>query len=324
MQKLFNSYIKKYQFQPYERLFDKSIKEYIKTDFTDNESKIYAIVETPKVKYIPESFYPIGNFSFVGDVVVDDIRHTIMINIAKTWFETESVLSQGLRNKFASLGDFTDYFMGLYGPPERPNLSSSEKYSNIAQVDLQKSTENILFISCPLAKAMNGGKDCHAELHIYQMINMFEIECLGNLEIVYIGKSISSTFERLRKHEKWGPILANQKGKYDHLVYFLEIEDNELSNYLVDNVRFFKRDFNNLPEDPIVKLCEASLINFYKPKFNEDHKCSDLAKSELVTKWLTKNSYNQLVTEIELDGLLGRIGSPVQPYQVRHEVRLEL
>ena len=324
MQKLFNSYIKKYQFHPYERLFDKSIKEYVKTDFTDNESKIYAIIETPKVKYIPESFYPVGNYSFVGDVVICKKRHTIIINIAKTWFETESDLSQDLRDDFSSLDEFTSYFMGQYGNPEKPNLSSSEKYASIAQVDLKKSTENVLFISCPLAKAMNGGKDRYAELHIYQMINMFEIECLGNLEIVYIGKSISSTFERLRKHEKWGPVLANQKGEYDHLVYFLEIEDNEFSNSLVNNVRFIKRDINHLPEDPIVKICEASLINFYKPKFNEDHKHSDLANSELVSKWLTKNGYNQLVTEVELDGILGRVGSPVQPYQVRHEVNIEL
>jgi hypothetical protein len=320
-EKTFSTYIKKYQFQPYSRLFDGSIAKYIKTEFTNKEATLYAIVKAPKIRYIPESFYPVDNYSVVGNISVHGEIHEIMINIAKTWFDTDSNLSQQFQSDYNSIDDFTSSHMKKY---DQNQLKCSELYKQLVEVDLELSDASSLLIKCPISVAGSDGNFTHATLPIYQMINQFDISCFDELEIQYIGKSTSGAFERLRKHEKWGPISAKSDSEHEYLVYFFEIDESVISKNQLNNINFIVSTNNDLPSEQISLICEASLINFYKPEFNEDHKSVDLKKSKLLGKWLIENCYTELVTEVELEGMMGRLGTPFRPYTERHEINLPL
>ncbi|EKO3608556.1 hypothetical protein M3914_003354 [Vibrio metschnikovii] len=323
-EKIFHTYIKTFRYHPFERLFDKSIKGFVKDSFTDENSTLYAIVRTKRVEFITESFYPISNYCVVGQVKCGEKVYSVMFNVAKTWYYSESDVSIRLKNRFKTFDEFTKHFMDQYGNPEKPEISNSDKYMSLASIDLEQSTSKSLFVDCPIARAMNTGKSMCAELPIYQVLNMFDVDCMESLDICYIGKSTASTFDRLRKHEKWGPIMAQKRDDEDYLVYFFEIADNEISRDHNGLINYVRRDRNNLPKDALVRLCEASLINFYKPEFNDEYVDTELANSGLYHKWLKGNGYTKVVTEVELEGLLGRLGTNHRSFSTRQEITIDL
>ncbi|MNZ43371.1 hypothetical protein D3C78_609720 [compost metagenome] len=239
MAKIFHTFLKKYQFHPFRRLFDESIRDYIKTEYTEKISTIYAITESNKASYIPETFEVGEDYCITGAVKIGDKRHTVTLNIARTWYDSESELSKNIRSKFKSRGQFTSYLMSHFISPANPSLTSSQKYKLKAEVDLEKSNNEILYIKCPLAIAMSGDEGACAELHIYQALNFCNSNCLEPLEIIYIGKSTASTFERLRKHEKWGPIMAGINHEKDYFVYFFEIDENLLIKKTLVRMPYF-------------------------------------------------------------------------------------
>lgn len=324
MSKTFHTYLKKYQFHPFERLFDKSIRSFIKTEYTERTSTIYAIVETDKVSFVPETFRADTNFCIVGSVKVGSTFHEVRLNMAKTWYDSESDLSLQLRAKFSSVEEFTNYFMSQYQDPKKPNLSSEHLYQQLVNVDLSNTNAEMLRVKCPLVNAMTRGKRAYTELHSFQTLNLLDIDCLGDLEILYLGKSTGSTFERLKKHEKWGPIMASRKQEKSYIVYFFEINDTLLVQENFGRNLFLINGFNELPKDSIVRLCEASLINYYAPKYNDEYVGSNLKEVGLVNKWLKNNGYTELVTEIELDGVMGKLCTKNKPFQVRHEIKVTL
>lgn len=324
MKKTFHTYIKKYQFHPFERLFDESIRDYIKTEYTEKTATIYAIVETDKISFLPETFKPIGNYCIQGTVISKDKKESVIFNIAKTWYFSESNLSKEFQTKFKTYENFLEFHMSQYHNPQYPNLSNAEKYRSLTEIDLEKSCEDVLFVKCPIASAGKGGRPTYAELHTFQTLNFFDAECIGDLDILYIGKSTSNTFDRLKSHEKWGPIMAKRSEKKNYLVYFFEIDDHLLIENNFADLKMREQASNNIPKDAIVKLCEASLINHYKPRFNKDHTETLVEESEIVKKWLKSNDYNELFTEVELEGLMGRLCTESQPFNKRHAIQLTI
>ncbi|MNZ43372.1 hypothetical protein D3C78_609730 [compost metagenome] len=73
-----------------------------------------------------------------------------------------------------------------------------------------------------------------------------------------------------------------------------------------------------------MRLCEASLINYYEPKYNDEYVGSNLSDAGIVKKWLTEKGYTELHTEIELEGIMGRLYTNKRPFKIRQEVRLSL
>ena len=315
MENIFNTYIKRYLSQPFERLFDKEHAKLINGHYINQAATLYAIVEVPKISYIPQSFYPIDNYCFVGQIETGGKNHTVMINVAKTWYETESPLSADLRKRFESLEDFTNYSMSKFSTMEGSNLSNQEKYRSLAEVNVHSSTSDHLSIQCPIAIAGSNGKHPTAELPIYQIVNMFDIDCIEQVETIYIGMSEAGTFNRLRKHDKWGEIMANQNPNCDYLVYFFELDDSQIVKDKLQDVNILIRDDTYMDKKSIAQLCEASLINFYKPRHNRQHKHSDIKQADIVKSKLLAKGYNQISTEVELSGILGRLGTGTRPYQ---------
>lgn len=325
--KIFSTYIKEYMFQPNERLFDTEAIMFLKDFQVISDSTIYAIVRTPKIEYKLETFISVGNYCFKGEIKVGNESHTIMINVPKTWYEVEkSDLSIKLRTKHKSISHFIDYEMSKYHNPEFPSMSNQEKYMYLAKVDLDKSDAKNLSILCPIATALNGGEAASTTLPLYQTINMFDIDCIESLDVCYIGKSTSSTFERLKKHEKWGPILSDSKARegFDYLAYFFVIDEAEIIRKNFGMLESFSRKRNKVEAGAIVQLCEASLINYFKPEFNKDIKNADLSKNKLVKFYLKEKGYSKIVTEVELDGVLGRLSTAERKQRSRHEFTLDL
>lgn len=324
MDKKFHTFIKKYQFHPFERIFDEDIQDVIKTTFTEKESTIYAIVETDKISFLPETFKSIGNYSIQGSMTIGGKLEHVVFNIAKTWYDSDSQMSRKLQEKFKTYENFLNFHMSQYQDYKNPKLSNAEKYHSLVEVDLEKSDTNSLFVKCPIASAGNGGLPAYAQLFTFQTLNFFSAECISDLDILYIGKSTSNTFERLKNHEKWGPIMAGMSSEKNYLVYFFEIENNLFFEEKLGGLNVRLQAENNLPKDAITKLCEASLINYYKPRFNKEHTASLIGDSEIVKKWLKKNDYTELITEVELDGLMGRLCTKSQPYKRRHAINIML
>ncbi|CCO60366.1 hypothetical protein VIBNI_B0559 [Vibrio nigripulchritudo] len=325
-EKIFNTYIKEYMFQPNDRLFNSEKSKYIKGFQVINESSIYAIVKVPKANFIPGSFYVTKNYCAVGNIDVAGKVHEVMFNIAKYWFEGESDLSEKLHNDFGTIEKFIEAGMSRYTHKQFSNVSNQDKFMHLAEVDVEQSSIKNLYIKCPIATALNNGNKVYADIPIYQMIQKFDMECIDEVEICYIGKSTASTFSRLQKHEKWGPILSSEgdDNKYDFLAYFFVIDEAAIYRGNLGGVNLIYRDFSELPKGAITSLCEASLINYFKPEFNIEFTSSDLNNSKLFSKWLRKNGYTSVITEVELDGVLGKLSTKERPYQVRHVCDIEI
>lgn len=324
MSKTFHTYIKKYQFHPFELLFDDSVREYIKNEYTEKTSTLYAIVETDKTSFLPQTFTFDEKFCANGKIKVSDTEHDISLNISKSLYDSDSELSQNLRKNFQTIDDFNNYCMQQYNNDEEKNLSSGELYKNLVKIDKKASSDKTLYSSCPLWNVLTNSTEHLAEYNIYQMINFFDYKVLNDLEILYIGKSTSSTFERLRKHEKWGPIMANKNPNKDYFVYFFEIDESSLTHNQHENTSVLIKDNNNIKMDSIVKLCESSLINYYKPKYNKEHVDTILEETGYVKKALTSNGYTEMITEVYLEGPFGKISTPSRKFQEYTKIKNSL
>ncbi|XQU07843.1 hypothetical protein P4544_14835 [Halomonas sp. LY9] len=314
--KLFSSYVKKYIYQPHYRLFDNEVVKLLKDYHLISDSSIYSIVRVRKAKFIPESFHPVSNYSLRGKIEANNKVHDVVLNLAKFWFEGESELSTSIREEFKSIECFVEQGLSNIFKNEGEVLSNQEKFLNLAEIDLEKSNEKMLKVLCPIRSGFYG-QEVYAELHLYQVINKYHMDLLGNLEICYIGKSNLSTFKRLRNHEKWGPILSSSENElYDYFAYFFVIDEAAIFRDNFSGVNIYYRNTSKLPKGAITEICESTLINHFKPKFNDSFVNSDVKKIGVIKKWLVNNGFNYVLTELELEGVMGRLETESKPYQV--------
>ncbi|EOV9409929.1 hypothetical protein ACN5W3_004377 [Vibrio parahaemolyticus] len=317
--KYFSTYVSQYMYQPHYRIFDDESMKILEESNVISQSTIYAIVKTPKVRFVPSSFSVTNNFCLKGKLVVNDRHHDVIFNMAKYWFNGESDLSVNLRSRFQTIEEFVDYALSGFRSIEGIHYSNSEKYCRLAIVNSDSSDEQ-LNITCPIASGMNDGVPVEANLFVYQLINHYDIEVLDELEICYIGKSSKSTFDRLKKHEKWGPILSSRYNEYyDYFAYFFVIDEASIYKLNSDGNDLMLRTGSGLPKGAITSICEATLINYFKPDFNKEFVNTDISTIKVVKDWLSTKGFNAILTEVELEGLMGRLGTKHKPYMLRHE-----
>ncbi|MBR7628976.1 hypothetical protein KAT72_08020 [Aeromonas popoffii] len=320
----FSSYIKKYMFQPHCRLFDADAVKLLKESQIISDACIYSIVRVAKANFIPESFYPTYNYCFRGEIEANGRVHEVVFNLAKYWFDGESDLSAILRSEFYTLGDFIRCGLSGYLSPTGISISNQEKFIGFSELILSESNDKVLKIKCPIISGING-REVKAELHLYQLINQFDMDLLSNLEICYIGKSNVSTFERLKNHEKWGPILSSKNNEvYDYFAYFFVIDEAAIisRNFMGSNIHF--RDSSDLPRGAITEICESTLINHFKPQFNHDFVNSDVKNIGVIKKWLINKGFDYVLTELELEGIMGRLETKTKPYQLNQMLKQRL
>ncbi|MHA6613891.1 hypothetical protein ACVA6E_12015 [Photobacterium damselae] len=323
--RVYNVHIKEYVFQPFERLCDPVFKPLLKNVDAIRNATVYAIAKVPKVRVIPESFVFLNNYCVKGDIEIEEKVHTIMFNMAKFWYDSESDISLKLKSNFKSMDSFTDHFMGGYQAHDGAEVLSHIKYQHLAKVDLEASNETTLFINCPLAKALNGFKEVKTEIPIYQLMQKFEIECFESVDICYIGNSKGS-LERLMKHEKWLEILALSKKtpQYDYLVYFFVIDDDDIRHIKRPDLNILHRDYTHFKTKVIAELCEAALVNYFKPVLNNKLTDSELSDLKVIKNNLLEKGYSTIVAEVELDGIFGKLSTDKMKYKKRHIAEFDL
>ena len=320
--KYFSTYVSQYMYQPHYRIFDTENVKVLEKSNVINQSTLYAIVKTPKVRFVPYSFKVTNNFCLKGKLVVNGKYHDVIFNMAKYWYNGESDLSIDLRSRFHTIEAFVDHALSGFRSINGVHYSNSEKYCRLAVIKSDSSEEQ-LNIMCPIASGMNNGVPVEANLFVYQLINHYDIDVLDDLDICYIGKSNRSTFDRLKKHEKWGPILSSRHNEYyDYFAYFFVID--EASIYKLNSNDLILRTGSGLPKGAITSICEATLINYFKPDFNKEFVNTDISNIKVVKDWLSAQEFDVIMTEVELEGLMGRLSTKHKPYMLRHKFEYSL
>lgn len=321
----YNVHISRYMFLPFERLVDSFATDYLKDFAPIKESTVYAIGRVPKISFLPESFVFIDNYKVLGEISIAGKKTRIMFNMAKLWYEDSTDYSLSLQREFKTIKLYTDEAMSRYKARNGDEVPNHIKYQHLASIDITASNETTLHLSCPLAAALDRSGNGNVEIPIYQLLQRFEIDCIDSVDICYIGKSVG-TLERLRKHEKWLEVLAltKQNPSYDYFAYFFTIDDDDIKRSVRSGIGLLHRDYSGLPSDATAELCEAALINYFKPILNTNLINSDLSKLKAVKRNLRDKGYNNLVAEVELDGVMGRLSSSTVPYKKRHVIEYNL
>jgi len=118
--------------------------------------------------------------------------------------------------------------------------------------------------------------------------------------------------------------MANKNPKKDYFVYFFEIDENVVIQDKHGSSNILIRNSNDIKMDSIVKLCESSLINYYKPKYNKEHVDTILEETNYVKKELTSNGYSEMITEVYLEGPFGKISTQSKKFKKYTEIKISL
>jgi hypothetical protein len=149
------------------------------------------------------------------------------------------------------------------------------------------------------------------------VFNHFNIDILNELEIIYIGKSMNSTIDRLKEHNKWSAVIAKDKmnpdADFDYLVYVFNFDKVETSfENITDNdilVLNYKSEYDL---EKLVKNLEIAFISHYKPLLNKDYIDTVFEETDFVKKELVELGYSNLMIEMVIneDSLMGKIKTP--------------
>lgn len=317
MKKFYHSYIKKFQFIPKSTLYNEEQKSLI-SYFNQHEATLYFIVKTPKISLNPESFEIDDNYNLSGEISIgSNETKKIKFNAVEMLYQMPE-----LKEHFPSLDSFCNTYMNLY---DDLLTSNNLKYQQLASIDLNDSDNAKLRLHCPIVQAITQGEGSYYDFRIYQVLNYFNIDILGDLQILYIGKSNDNTWKRLYNHNKWGFLEEHRdQSKEDFLVYFLQLDDSKinLSNNNSLTVIHRDNDDNNISLEDATKITEATFINHFikVKKFNKEMVNIDLSKWDFIKNKLVSNGYTDVVVELYLDGVFGKLGTVDTGYVDYHKI----
>lgn len=310
MGKIFHSYIKKYQFLTPERLYDEFV-QYFETKFTKYDSTIYLIAKCKKPYWVKNSIKFLRDYKFSASIKIDDIAYAVEIDMAEFWYDIP-FMQQNFPDKYS----MASYFMARSNSLPWRLLPKDLRYKFLSSVDSIKGDGKQLTINCEIMKNSNKETESLTDIFLYQAINRYSLP-EPKLDIIYIGSSLKSTFSRLQKHEKWGWIQSQKAPDDDLLVYFCEIEGDEIAV----NGQLASRNDHGLSRKDETLITEMALINYFKPKkYNEKHVDRDIKYSDRVKNKLINRGYTQVCVEMILEGNIAKLGSKHIPRYGGHTI----
>jgi len=310
MGKIFQSYIKKYQFLTPERLYDEFV-QYFETKFTKYDSTIYLIAKCKKPYWVKNSIKFLRDYKFSASIKIDDIAYAVEIDMAEFWYDIP-FMQQNFPDKYS----MASYFMARSNSLPWRLLPKDLRYKFLSSVDSIKGDGKQLTINCEIMKNSNKETESLTDIFLYQAINRYSLP-EPKLDIIYIGSSLKSTFSRLQKHEKWGWIQSQKAPDDDLLVYFCEIEGDEIAV----NGQLASRNDHGLSRKDETLITEMALINYFKPKkYNEKHVDRDIKYSDRVKNKLINRGYTQVCVEMILEGNIAKLGSKHIPRYGGHTI----
>ncbi|MCX5876486.1 MAG: hypothetical protein NT087_09405 [Deltaproteobacteria bacterium] len=303
MRHTFHTYIKKYQAVRPERLYG-DFRDYTETAFTTDDASLYFVVKCMAAEWLPHTFVVSDDYRLSGLIRVDQKEHEVFLDMAAFWFAMPK-----MQELFQTKSAMADYFMTRSKALAGQSLQNEQKYRQATYISLEASDSEKLVVECELWRNMNKDRQSLTEIYVYQAINFFDLPG-PKLNVIYIGSSITNTFKRLYKHEKWGRMQAEKKRNEDILVYFAELEGDAIQHESANGLSLLARNEHGVSNEDETLITEMALINYFKPQYNWLHKDRDISYSERVERALKKADFNEVTVELILEGPLGALGTP--------------
>lgn len=312
-EKILRLYIAKYHFATQEELHDKKTIKALKSIPEIQMTNLYAIVQTNKLYIDLDSICIHSTYELTCDLIINSNKKTIKFNLLQYYYAELKNNDELSFNQFVH--NIEDFLLKI-----EPFKSNNEKKENLYKyITIRKelSHNSTIVIQCPFFWASCGRKNDFINLNLYRVINHFDLDILNELEIIYIGKSMTNTLNRLKEHNKWSAVLAkdqkNPEVNYDYLVYvfnfnkcetiILDINDQECSVVNYESTYNLKKLVDNI---------EVAFISHYKPLLNEKHINTIFDNTDFVKKELMEFGYTRLMLEMVIneDSSMGNIKTP--------------
>ncbi|MDO6636840.1 hypothetical protein Q4540_11180 [Pseudoalteromonas carrageenovora] len=160
-------------------------------------------------------------------------------------------------------------------------------------------------------------------------------------DVKYIGKSYGSlgsrnAIDRLKKHETLQQLSIENSMSDTHQLAVLLLEvANNMPRFMVCNAHKKESEFktkldgvidikNASSQESLISLFEAAFIKYFKPEFNKFFKEKFPSKDQELLKALYDNHIDNLIAEINIDGLPYKLKSAVVEPQIKHAAKFRL
>lgn len=320
-------YIKDYLFSNSEELYDRTLYRIFRNMPQVKTTKLYAIVRTKSLIFDFKSFSINMNYDITCNIVVNDTFRSITFNLMEMYYDQFGKEHQNIevfKNELETIL-LTQVDFG-----EKIKLTKETLCQKISPYKEQENSKNLI-LTCPFYYILSNRQASLISLNVYRVLNMFKINLINKLEIIYIGKAIKDTMKRLKNHNKWGEVLnldkQSKKDNYDYLVYVFNLDKADTYIYNIDkNNIFIFNDNSNFELKSAVKNLEIAFISYYKPILNEKHINTDFSKTKFVTQELITLGYNRLIIEMNFEdgSVMGNIKTPqVNKQAVEIDINIE-
>ena len=142
---------------------------------------------------------------------------------------------------------------------------------------------------CPFYYIISEAEIFGVSLNIYRIINLFNINIVNDLEIIYIGQSLKSTLDRLKDHNKWGEIFSSDRLSPEvnsYLVYTFNFDQADTLVSYINGTPIILNIDSEIEKKIIVDNLEIAFISYYKPILNKDFKNTNFSKTDFIIKKL--------------------------------------
>jgi hypothetical protein len=285
--------------------------------FHSKTSTVYMLVKTKRIKFIPESFKIKSDFIVEGMVNIGDRREAVAFNPAKFLFA-----SSGVTHQYESWEDWAAEAMSHWRVDSQEKMTPSQIYRQFSGIDLEQSTEDLLYLNCKLVQTIKKGNlDTRNLLSPVQLAHMFDWDLLDPLEVMYIGKSKNDVLDRARNHNKWGEITTDLSPEEVALVYFMAVETTSVKKIQAGPlISYTKFEDKEIDRNTAAIIAEAALIKhfFDEKRYNKEIVEQDFETVNKVKEKLIKRGYTSVIAELKLDGVFGEVGTAKTGYHVEH------
>lgn len=283
-------------------------KKLLENTIDQLNSKLYMITRIPKMRFKVDDCRMGFNFNVIGRLKFSNGRELKFdASMAKFWHEAPEYY-----DKFSSEIELAGFFLERSADFSYFNILPTKlKYRLFSYVRRDLSSESKLVINCALSRVIAGFKRINVDLYPYRVANLCDMEIGNYPEVLYIGISNKDILRRVSNHEKLQEILAVNGDHHDLLIYFMSLENSNVSfENSGDSIFYLLKGPNNrISIKDQTEMAKTALIKYFNPKFNEKKTKKEVARNEKVKKNLIGNGYTEILCELNTYGILSRLGT---------------
>lgn len=305
--------------------------------FAESEFNLYMVCKLPKMRLVPEKCRIGLDFNVLGVLRFDNGKKiNFNASLAQHWFHNAEVAKN-----FSSTENLTDYlnFWELRSEFTKGRVSESLlrliskllppqlKYKAAASIDYKNSNGRQLEIICPLSFVLSNTEINRVSLYPHRILNINKNDLKIYPQVIYIGKTGKNNFSRLQHHEKLQKILAEKEDNEDLILCLLQVSSERYDNsvYPDSGITVMVRGANSeVCKDDITDIAETTLINYFKPLYNELKRETPIPQNKKVVEGLIRNQYTDLDFFLETRGAIAKFWSDSVPASNVHKINVGL